>query len=254
MRITILGAHAYESASTRLSSILIDDRMALDAGGLTSGLSFEQQRHIEAILLTHGHYDHIRDVPAFALKNGRKTTSIYATRYTLDILTSHLIDGILYPDFTQWPSPERPALRLNALEPLCPATICGYDVLAVPVPHALPSVGYQVTDSRGRSLFYTGDTGPGLSACWEQISPQVLIVDMNFSNRSVDLAPKPGHMCPMLLQTELIAFHQLKGYFPLVILTHMNPDVEREIAAEAEQLAHKLGVDIHLAFEGMELS
>ncbi|MFO8101760.1 MAG: MBL fold metallo-hydrolase, partial [Dehalococcoidia bacterium] len=104
MKIRILGAHMFESKDTRLSSILVDDVMAVDAGGLTSALSFSEQERIEHILLTHGHYDHIRDVPAIALKNQHRTINVHAIQTTLDVLTTNMINDVVYPDFTVWPS------------------------------------------------------------------------------------------------------------------------------------------------------
>ena len=91
MKIKILGAHSYESANTRLSSILIDDVLAVDAGGLTSSLSFAEQENVEHILLTHGHYDHVRDVPAIALRNQHRTIDVHATQTTLDVLTAQCL-------------------------------------------------------------------------------------------------------------------------------------------------------------------
>ncbi|MEE8420857.1 MAG: MBL fold metallo-hydrolase, partial [Dehalococcoidales bacterium] len=67
MKIKVLGAHNCESSATRLVSLLIDDVLALDAGSLTSSLTFAAQQKLKAILLTHQHYDHIRDVPAIAM-------------------------------------------------------------------------------------------------------------------------------------------------------------------------------------------
>ena len=251
MKIRILGAHMFESKGTRLSSILIDDILAIDAGGLTSSLTFPEQEQIKYILLTHGHYDHIRDIPAFALKNQDRTTDIFATETTLDTLTTHFINGTVYPKFTEWPSPENPALKLNTIEPYEPATIGEYNVLAVPVCHSIPAWGYQITDGKGRSIFFSGDTGPGLHSCWEHISPQIMIMDMGFSNNSVDIASKPGHLCPSLLGEELRDFHRTQGYFPRVIMTHMNPEVEKEVKNEAQQLAQELGIEITVAYEDM---
>ncbi|MFA4836402.1 MAG: MBL fold metallo-hydrolase [Dehalococcoidia bacterium] len=253
MKIKILGAHSYESKTTRLSSILIDGALVIDAGGLTSSLSFAEQEKIETVLLTHGHYDHIRDIPALALRNSYRTIDIYAIAEALDILTTHLIDGKIYPEFTRWPSPETPALRLHRIEPYHEQTIDGYGVMAVPVSHAIPAVGFQITGKRGQKVFFSGDTGPGLSSCWEHISARTLIMDMSFSNKLANLAIKNGHLCPSLLGLELVSFHRIRGYFPRVVLTHLNPEVECEIREEAGQLASKLGVDIRLAYEGMEL-
>jgi len=254
LKIKVLGAHGFESINTRLSAILIDEVLAVDAGGLTSGLSFAEQERVEFILLTHGHYDHIRDIPAIALKNSHRTIEVFATESTHEILLTHLINGVLYPRFATRPSPERPALRLHTLEPYRAETIGAYHVLAVPVIHALPAVGYQISDDQGKSMFFSGDTGPGLSSCWEHIAPDLLIMDMFFSNKSAEIAPQPGHLCPASLRVELINFRGIKGYLPPVVLTHLNPEVEHEISREAAQLAKELRADISLAYEDMEIN
>ena len=101
MKLKFLGAHNSESKNTRLVSFLIDDILAVDAGSLASELSFSEQKKIKAILLSHGHYDHIRGVPAYAFNNTGKTTKIFATPQTLKFLSTHLIDGVIYPKFTE---------------------------------------------------------------------------------------------------------------------------------------------------------
>ena len=64
MNIKFLGTHNAESKYTKLVSLLIDDVLAVDTGSLTSELSFSEQEKIKSILITHGHYDHIKDLPA----------------------------------------------------------------------------------------------------------------------------------------------------------------------------------------------
>ena len=49
MEVCILGAHHMESSSTRLVSLLVDGRLAVDAGSLTTALSFPQQQEVEAV-------------------------------------------------------------------------------------------------------------------------------------------------------------------------------------------------------------
>ena len=99
MDIKVLGAHNCESQNTKCASLLIDDVLALDAGGLTSSLSFIAQQKIKAVLLTHQHYDHIRDIPALAMNFAlqKATLNIYSTSAVRDILATHLINGVLYP-------------------------------------------------------------------------------------------------------------------------------------------------------------
>ena len=62
MNIRFLGAHNSESKDVRPACLLIDNILAIDAGGLTSSLTFSEQLAIEALLVTHHHYDHIKDI------------------------------------------------------------------------------------------------------------------------------------------------------------------------------------------------
>ncbi len=67
MKIRFLGAHNLVTNTTRTMTLLVDGVIALDAGCLASALSFKAQRQIHSVLLTHAHYDHTRDIPAFAM-------------------------------------------------------------------------------------------------------------------------------------------------------------------------------------------
>ncbi len=254
MEIMILGAHHSETATTRLVSILIDDVLAVDAGSLTSALSLPQQEKVKSILLSHHHYDHIRDIPTIALNNYWRSIKVYGTALTIDILSSYLLDGKIYPKFTERPSRQKPVLRLFTLEPYNVQTIDGYSVLPLPVSHSVPTVGYQITPPGGKSLFYSSDTGPGLSACWDHVSPQLLIINLTLPNRLEDIAIKERHLTPRLLKAELVQFQRSKGYLPPVVVIHMNPQVEEEIRAELEQLANEIGTTITLGYQGMGLT
>mgnify|MGYP003681896931 CR=1 FL=1 len=234
--------------------MLIDDVLALDAGGLTSSLSFPAQEKIRAILLTHYHFDHIRDIATLGLATALLgPTNVYSTPVVLEALSAHLINGEIYPKFTQWPSPERPSLLLCPMEPYRTVTIEGYNVVALPVNHTVPTVGYQVVANDKSALFYTGDTGPGLSSCWPYISPQLLIAEVSGSNRWEKRMREAGHLTPRLLKDELVEFRELKGYLPPVIAVHMNPSLESEIETEVAQVARELDSPVTLAYEGMRL-
>ena len=254
MEIHILGAHNLESAESRLVSLLIDDILALDAGSLTSSLSLPAQGNIKAILLTHYHFDHIRDIATLGLGTAyMSTTKVYSTPLVLDTLSSHLINGKIYPRLAQWPSPESPSLKFHPMEPYQQEVIEGYEVMMLPVRHNVPTVGYRVT-SGGKSLFYSGDTGIGLSLCWPHLSPQLLIIELSGSNKWEAVMYEAGHLTPKSLKQELSEFQKLKGYLPRVVLIHMTPCLEDDIRDEVAQVAKELNADITLAYEGMRLS
>ncbi len=255
MIIKFLGTYNAESKYTHLVSFLIDGIIAVDAGSLTSELSFSEQEKIKAILLTHGHYDHIRGVPAFAFNNACQTTNVYAVKETLEILSSHLVDGIIYPKFTKkTPVCEEQSLEFVTLEPYIPLDIEGYKVLAIPVHHNnISAVGFEITSRDGKKIFYSGDTGPGLSDVWTHVSSKLIIMDLTFPNRMEKTAENSAHLCPKTLKKELIEFHRIKGFYPKVFLIHLTPKFKDEIKKEINVVAKELNISIDIAREGEKL-
>ncbi len=255
LEVRILGAHSGEAKGLRMSSILVDGVLALDAGGLTSSLSLSEQQKIRAVLITHHHFDHSRDLVTLAA-NGAYFPSpveIFALSQTLEVLNNCLLDGKMYADFSKWPSKEKPYLQLRAIEPLKPQSIQGYEALAVSVQHAVSAVGFQVTSRDGASLFYTGDTGPGLRACWDHISPQLLIIEVSGPDKSKDFLESVGHLSPSLLKKELMEFRGAKGYLPRVVVSHIPPTFQREVEREVKIVARELGTRIDMGYEGMKI-
>ncbi|MBT3363230.1 MAG: hypothetical protein HN929_08935 [Chloroflexi bacterium] len=259
MEITLLGVHNLESANTRLVSILVDGVVAIDAGCITSALTFKEQQKLEAILLTHRHFDHIRDLATLGLGNVLSnipwgTKKLYSLASVFEALGSHIMNGVMYPDLTRLPSPEAPSFKTVLLEPYILKTVSGYKVLPVLVNHGVPTVGYEITDGDGKSFFFSADTTKGLSGAWEYISsPQFLIIETTFPNSMMDSAIAVGHLTPALLKDELISFKEVKGYLPPTIVVHINPLYEEKIGKEIQQVSQDLDAEIQLGFEGMKL-
>ena len=186
----------------------------------------------------------------FALQGS--TINVYATQSVYDALTTHLLNDKLYPNFLKQPE-GKPAIKFTIMEPYKPKQIEGYSILAIPVNHSELTVGYQVTSRDGKAVFYTSDTGPGLTDCWQKVSPQLLIIEVTLPNRYEEYAKESGHLTPALLKQELATFQRLKGYLPQVVLVHMSPNLEKEIAAEVATVARALSNPVTLAYEGMQL-
>jgi len=254
MNIRILGAHRCESESTRCASILIDDTLALDAGGLTSSLSISAQLGLKAILLSHQHYDHIRDVPMIAINFFLQGASIrvYSSAGVRDHIEAHLLNDILYPKFQEIPK-AKPTVSFNLIMPYQPERLIeGYRILAIPVNHGDTAFGYQISSANGQAIFYTADTGPGLFDCWKHVSPQAIITEVTVPNRFEEFATSTGHLTPNLLSQELSKFRELRGYLPQIIVVHMEPTLEEEIEEEIAGVAEDIGNPIIIAREGMQ--
>lgn len=255
MILRFLGTHNETSLETRLASFIIDDILVVDAGNIVSDLSFAEQRRIRAILLSHGHYDHVRDIPAFAFNNTDRTTRVFATPHTLEILSSHLVDGLIYPKFTEkFGYIDKEALAFCPLELFSAQNIEGYEVTAVPVNHPLEGVGFEITSQNGKRIFYTGDTGPGISFIWQHVHPDCLIAEATLPNRFCKEAADCGHLCPETLKKELIEFRKIKGYLPETYLVHLTSRFEKDIREEAKIISQELDIPIRALSEGEKLS
>ena len=252
MLLRVLGAHNMESIDTRMEYHLIDGVLALDAGSLARSLSFEEQRGIRAVLLSHRHFDHLRDILplGITLWNTGLTVDIYGIKDTIDYLTDKLLDGTLYPDFLNQPSRESPVFRLHEVEFLSEFKVLNYDVMAVPVPHDVPAAGFQIS-SGGSRLFYTGDAGRGLTDAWQHVTPEVLLTEVTYGNGDEERALVVGQLTPRFLEEALIAFQERRGYLPKVIVTHVNPPWEAIIRQELKPVAANLGVELSVSWSEM---
>lgn len=250
MEIRILGAHASESKESRCISILIDGVLAIDAGGLAATLSLKDQKKIKSILLTHAHFDHIKDIPLMGLNLFRMnaTIKVHSIPEVNASVANHLLDGAIYPVLQKLPV-DNPTVTFHKITPHKEQEIEGYRVLAVPVHHTVKTVGYQVTDGAGKALFYSADTGPGLAAHWKGLSFQLLIIDTTFPNSYEEYASVTGHLTPKLLLAELRALREVRGSLPQVVCVHRDPLLQRQVGREIAEVSALLDIPIAVGRE-----
>ena len=252
MNILILGAHSGESKASRCISFLVDNTLAIDAGALTSSLALKDQKKINSILLTHAHFDHIKDIPLLALNSFRMKTriNIYALPQVNSTIKNHLFNGRVYPRLQELPA-EKPTVSFHRIVPFQERIIEKLRVMAIPVNHHGSTVGYQVRDTEGKALFYTADTGPGLLDCWQHVSCQLLIIETTLPNDEEEFARETGHLTPSLLLTELKVLQQVQGELPRIVVVHNDPLMENQVKEELAEVATALGAPITIAREGM---
>lgn len=257
MKIRFLGCHNVETANTGMSCVLMDDKLALDAGALTRNLTAEAMFALEAVLLSHGHFDHIRDLPSLGMNLylAGKNLDIFGNQQTKENLTYCLLNGTMYSRFLEKPA-DKPTFRYHVIEPDSEFTVGGYDVITVGTPHSQPSHGFQVTGPDGKKVFYTGDTGPGVWKGFERVNPDLMITEVTAPSHFSDFfaSAEGQHLTPQLLKNELLEFRRLKGYLPEVACIHMSPSIEDEVEREIAELAIELNARIYLAHEGLTVT
>src|SRR5271170_4715365 len=99
MELRVIGCHGGETPRHRTSAFLIDERLAIDAGSLTSGMELDAQCALRAVLVSHAHLDHIRDLATIAdnrLQNRAKPLVVAGTKATIAVLRKHFFNDLLW--------------------------------------------------------------------------------------------------------------------------------------------------------------
>ena len=123
MKIEVLGASGSASLDRRLTSLLINDTIALDAGSLAQMLTIERQERVASILLSHSHLDHTNSLPFFVenvFDRVEGPIDIYASKATIYSVRKHLFNNDSWPDFSRMPNNLLPSMKFHELEPEVP--------------------------------------------------------------------------------------------------------------------------------------
>ncbi len=254
MQVRVLGAHNLETKHTKHTCFLVDGRVAVDAGSLVTSLTAEEQAGIKSILLTHQHFDHVRDLPTLGLATMETggPISVFGLPETLEMVTPRLMDGVLYPDFTNRLTAEGPKYSFHMITPGEMFETASYSVRSVRVPHSAPCVGYVITGLEGRSFAYCGDCGGGLLPFMQdQAKPSVLFIEVTFADRMIDRAKSSGHLTPGLLGAEIAGAMKHGLAIPRIMVVHRDASHEAEIEEELKGVSAELGVEIILGQEDM---
>ena len=236
MILRVLGSAGAEFPGFKAPGFLVDDTLLLDAGTIGAVLTDEEQWAIRHIFITHSHLDHIRGIPFFAdnivMTNRRHNVKVLAARDILETLKTHILNNVVWPDFSRIPSPEAPIISYQEIEDGEVFQVDGYSVTACSVTHSVPAQGYIVRKGN-QALLYTGDTGP-TEAIWRHaLNLSAIIVEVSFPNEMEQMALLTGHLTAKLLSKELEKIMILP---PRILITHPKPQFYQTIKDELAAL------------------
>jgi cAMP phosphodiesterase len=238
VKLHVLGCHGGELPNCRTTCFLVDDVLALDAGALTGTLSLDQLLRVNDIILTHSHFDHVKDLPLLAdLIVGRREgpVTVWGSRQCVKTLRENVFNDSLWPDFTRIPSRRNPVIRLKAFRAGAAFKVGRYAIQTVPVSHPVESVGMVVSNGRS-ALGMSGDTGP-TDKLWklfnESRNLKAVLLETSFPNRLQDLADISGHLTPRTLRRELEKFEPNGAQ---IFLYHLKPAFVRQLKKEVDDM------------------
>ena len=238
MDIQILGCYGGQLPGKRLTSLLINNEILIEAGGVTDAIGINGQNAIKHIVISHAHMDHIRDIPMLVDNVfGMKTfpINVIAAKPVIEALRNHIFNDIIFPDFTALPTKEKPSITFTEAPVEKTFSVGGLDIELVVVNHPIPTFGMFITEGDA-TLLYSADTGP-TEKIWlkakDYTNLKAVILETSFPNKLAEISLISGHLSPCHLEAEL---EKLGRQDLPVYLHHLKPSFEDEIIDEVMSL------------------
>jgi len=233
VKLSVLGCFGGSAAGMAPSALLLDGRVAIDAGALTGALPLERQAAIDHVVLTHSHLDHLATLP-FLLDNvfGLRSSPIvvHGPAETLETLRRHVFNGALWPDFARLSNGRTTLLAYAPLQPGQVLECAGLRLLAVPMAHAGPCFGYMVSDAQ-LAVAVCGDTRDASAmAAVAARTPRLaaVLLEASFPDALAEVAAASGHLTSS-------GFLREQARFPAAVpvyVTHRKPACAEVVAQE----------------------
>jgi ribonuclease BN (tRNA processing enzyme) len=236
MKITLIPSAVSAGVGSRgsfVTSYVIDDVIAIDAGGLGFLGDLAAQRRIEHVFLSHSHLDHIASLPMFletVYQSSPRCVTVYASAETLACLRRDVFNDRVWPDFFAISENGPPFLKFEFLEERRPVEVAGLRLTPILVDHIVPTFGF-VVEAPGVAVAIPSDTGP--TACFWAIAQatanlKAVFLDASFPNSMEELALASKHLTPKLFAAEAKKLARVVPFFAV----HIKPRYYETVVAE----------------------
>ena len=191
-----------------LTTYLINETLAIDAGAIAVGLSKDEQLRIGSIVITHAHLDHILSLPLFVtdlFEDIGDPVDVYLTDSDFEAVNKYLFNPRVWIGLETLKNSRTELLRFHTIKSGQAFIAEGLKITPVPVNHTVLTQGLLIEDDYS-ALLFTSDTGP-TDQIWETANKceklRAIFIDLSFPNTYTELARISGHHSPETLLEEL---------------------------------------------------
>ena len=245
MRIQLLpssfGERNSNNQDQRLTTFVVDDLVAIDAGSLAFGCNDRQRRDIRNVVISHTHLDHIAGLPIFiddlfALLE--EPVTVHATSEMANSLETHIFNWNIYPKFSEIKNQFGNVLQYSLYEFGKAFDIEHLRIKAVAVNHNSHSSGFLISDKRS-TVCITGDTAE-TSGIWMELSAakdlKAVFIECAFPNEMQALADDSHHLTPQTLFVELEKLERATREKITFFVSNIKPTFRKAVAEQLRGL------------------
>jgi len=219
------------------TSFLVDDRLAIDAGAITTSLTIDEQAQVDHVFLTHSHFDHLATLP-FLVDNVYSVTEkpirVAGPPSTIRSLRDHLFNDEIWPDFSKISNQRTELIRFGPLLLGQVETVHQLEVTPFAMEHTVECYGY-IVRSGGAAVAICGDTCS--IAGLERILPdfpdlKAVILEASFPRSRARTAEISKHLSTTTFAVEAARLPERVK----ILVTHLKPEFHAKIMEEIADL------------------
>ncbi len=237
MKVTLLPSAPDTGTYQFLTTFLINETVAIDAGCLGFCGGPREQARIQSVFISHSHTDHVCSLPIFLMNIEDEATAplaVYSHADVLDSLRTDVFNGRVWPDFLKFTRNGSPLATLTCIASGEPVSVGALTVTPIAVNHVVRTFGFLVDDGRSVVAF-SSDSGP-TDEIWAVARShpclKAVFMGVAFPDYLGARAAAAGHLTPQLAKVEI-------GKLPAgveIFAIHLKASHRRDVVRELQDL------------------